>query len=634
MAVTATLALQLVPPAVWAAPDSPALFSTEGEFQLPEVKLSNVPRLISGVIELTAEASGVAPGRELVLTIDGTPLPESDHSPQTFALDTREFADGSYQTEAAVVENGITLAVDRQRVVIDNTPPEMGEVIAEGTRLPGDPIELRALIYDPGSAVQEVRLVLPNRTLPMQGESGGIFAATVTDLMSTVPYHLEALDEVGNLHRWPAVGDESLDVLALPVPEGVVATLGEGPSVALTWPAPQTPDGATYVVRRSMEGAVEEELGNTLAPEYTDTTVAGGKTYQYRVAVRAKTGTEGQSATPVTVTVPEPPQTASSLRTASMATMLSSDAAAATTIGTSTITTSTTWTAANSPYLVNGTVTVASGAKLTIEPGAVVKFATAVGLKVSGTLQAAGLPEAPIIFTSAKDDTNGGDTNNDGTTTVPASGDWNGVEALSGGTANLSSAQVLYAGRTNAAVYANGGIVTAESITVRNSATRGVQLLSTSSLRNSTVEPSGSSAVYVASGSPTVSGNTLSGVTYGIYVAGGSPDINANGLSGGTYGIYVSTGSPLIANNQISGSTSAGAYFSGSTTSIAGAFTGNTITAVPSYAVEFAAPTKGVGNFQAGGNQFTGNGYNGYGLSGSFGGNTTLPLLDYPYVLK
>ncbi|MBI2415287.1 MAG: M4 family metallopeptidase, partial [Candidatus Kerfeldbacteria bacterium] len=74
----------------------------------------------------------------------------------------------------------------------------------------------------------------------------------------------------------------------------------------------------------------------------------------------------------------------------------------------------TTWVQSHSPYVISGSVSVANGNTLTIEPGTTVKFLnTTSTLTVSGTLDARGTSDQPIIFTSYKDDTYGGDTNND-----------------------------------------------------------------------------------------------------------------------------------------------------------------------------------------------------------------------------
>lgn len=93
-----------------------------------------------------------------------------------------------------------------------------------------------------------------------------------------------------------------------------------------------------------------------------------------------------------------------------------------------TISSNTTWTVANSPYVVTADITVASPAILSVEPGVKVKFASGADLTIAdgAGLTAEGTSTAPIVFTSYKDDI-GGDDNGDGTATTPAAGDWGSV---------------------------------------------------------------------------------------------------------------------------------------------------------------------------------------------------------------
>lgn len=59
-----------------------------------------------------------------------------------------------------------------------------------------------------------------------------------------------------------------------------------------------------------------------------------------------------------------------------------------------------TWTKANSPYLVQGEITITKGNSLTIEPGTVVQFAGEFGMTVDGVLNAIGTQKDTIVFTS------------------------------------------------------------------------------------------------------------------------------------------------------------------------------------------------------------------------------------------
>ena len=99
------------------------------------------------------------------------------------------------------------------------------------------------------------------------------------------------------------------------------------------------------------------------------------------------------------------------------------------------ITANETWTA-DQVHLVEGDVTIASGVTVTVEPGTLVKFVdgTRVTLSNGASLNAAGSADTPVIFTSLRDDTAGGDTNYDGSTSLPQPGSWDGIVMVGNGT--------------------------------------------------------------------------------------------------------------------------------------------------------------------------------------------------------
>ncbi|MBT5268994.1 MAG: hypothetical protein HOL70_06045, partial [Candidatus Marinimicrobia bacterium] len=76
------------------------------------------------------------------------------------------------------------------------------------------------------------------------------------------------------------------------------------------------------------------------------------------------------------------------------------------------------WTILCSPYTLNGSVLVSSGATLTIDPGVEVKLATNAGIRVEGGLVVHGVPDSKVIITSAQ--------------ASPAPGDWKQISFLEG----------------------------------------------------------------------------------------------------------------------------------------------------------------------------------------------------------
>ena len=79
-------------------------------------------------------------------------------------------------------------------------------------------------------------------------------------------------------------------------------------------------------------------------------------------------------------------------------------------------------------YHVTGDISVPGGQTLTIQPGAIVKFGFDRQFVVDGALVVDGAGFDSVIFTDLRDDSAGGDTNGDGSFTVPAGGWWRGVQ--------------------------------------------------------------------------------------------------------------------------------------------------------------------------------------------------------------
>ena len=142
-----------------------------------------------------------------------------------------------------------------------------------------------------------------------------------------------------------------------------------------------------------------------------------------------------------------------------------------------TITSNETW-YGGQVYHITGNLTVASGVTLTIMPGAIIKFDVNCSLIVNtdGTLIAEGNAAQPIVFTSIKDDTYGGDTNEDDDWSTPRPGDWNEIRN-NGGNVQLNHCRVFYGGWGQFINQGDGMVRNASgNMTIQNSVIKGALL--------------------------------------------------------------------------------------------------------------------------------------------------------------
>ena len=251
------------------------------------------------------------------------------------------------------------------------------------------------------------------------------------------------------------------------------------------------------------------------------------------------------------------------------------------------IDTDTTWTEAGSPYIIIGQTTVVAGRTLTISAGVVVK-SSGQGLRIDGRLIADGTAAQPIVFTSIKDDSFGGDTNGDGGATRPARGDWSNLWFSSTSVNNvLDYVMIRYGGGSGS----NSLVVETSSL----------------ALSNSTVEESGNDGISFGA-SPTITGSVI--------------------RNNNTHGIKVfSSSNAAITNNTISGNGTDGIWAGDSSTAT---ITGNTITGNSSYAIYLEASAS---NSVISGNILFGNRMNGIAVIGDINAVTTWGSLDAAYVV-
>ncbi len=121
------------------------------------------------------------------------------------------------------------------------------------------------------------------------------------------------------------------------------------------------------------------------------------------------------------------------------------------------VTTDTVWGPLGSPYVITGSVQVVNRASLTLLPGTVVKFDHGASLNVNtgSHVLSLGTPNQHVVFTSLRDDTVLGDTNGDGSATVPARGDWNYIQVVGDPAQPVGGVPAGYESSTNVFDYSD-----------------------------------------------------------------------------------------------------------------------------------------------------------------------------------
>ncbi len=116
------------------------------------------------------------------------------------------------------------------------------------------------------------------------------------------------------------------------------------------------------------------------------------------------------------------------------------------------INTDTTWTLANSPYVIlAGSINIIAGKTLTIEPGVIIKMLDG-NFSIAGKLDVQGDASHPVVFTSLNDDSHGDPTKISLSTYIasstgnPQPGDWGGITIEPGGELSLSNTVISYGG--------------------------------------------------------------------------------------------------------------------------------------------------------------------------------------------
>jgi len=168
----------------------------------------------------------------------------------------------------------------------------------------------------------------------------------------------------------------------------------------------------------------------------------------------------------------------------------------------------------NIAYVLNDYLTIASNAKLTIDPKVVIK-STGGYIIVNGALIADGSETEKIVFTSINDDSSGGDTNDDGNNSVPSAGSWSGFSFQSSGLDSLNSLTHVDVRYANYAIQFTDCKGLVENCVIEQSSGNGFRIIGSANpiIKNNEIYNIKYTPVYMSMfAMPEFEGNTLANI--------------------------------------------------------------------------------------------------------------------------
>ncbi|MDO8558004.1 MAG: lamin tail domain-containing protein [bacterium] len=194
------------------------------------------------------------------------------------------------------------------------------------------------------------------------------------------------------------------------------------------------------------------------------------------------------------------------------------------------MTTSGTLTKDTHPYILNN-FSIPSSVALTIEPGVALKMrgGNNANISIYGSIISRGTANDPITFTALEDDSAGGDTNGDATSTLPVAGSWYTISFSPSSSGDFAYTNIHYGGGSRNSIPSTWTMVEADSptsLTFENveftdSMSQGFTLANsatgTVSFTHLTFGRNAKAGLYLSASSPIITDTLFANNYYGVF---------------------------------------------------------------------------------------------------------------------